>query len=209
MFGFWFFIFAKKNWFTFFSISLSRVIYVYRFWNLIYWAMITIFLHVLVPYWLLNRSFGHRLMNYYKLNWIFENLSPKYWLTNKKENSRNFQKAFFSFEMSKVSISECEPLRRNYKATEAPELTTFQRLMPQVIYLLSFPFAHFCVVIDLIISNRLCCRCALHCHFSTLAWFEATRLPPFRRFSKIIRKFFQRKILRLGQVSIPFNSPKT
>lgn len=34
--------------------------------------------------------------------------------------------------MSKISEDEIEPLRRNQKAGEIPEITTFQRLMPQV-----------------------------------------------------------------------------
>lgn len=40
--------------------------------------------------------------------------------------------------MSKVTIDENEPLRRHVKAAEISELTTFQRLMPQVIFVFVF-----------------------------------------------------------------------
>lgn len=34
--------------------------------------------------------------------------------------------------MSQISEDEIEPLRRNQKSVETPEISTFQRLMPQV-----------------------------------------------------------------------------
>lgn len=71
--------------------------------------------------------------------------------------------------MSQICADEIEPLRRNQKSVETPEISTFQRLMPQVKKLFSFFFVFFFFDIEFAFLSRHCCHYALHCHFSTLA----------------------------------------